>query len=93
MSSPRKKLKKSNDEEEHRNKTANEKWVEGYNYFLKGTITFSPRRVKRNIREETKNGMDVLGNTEKRLVVILMHQFRYCEPVPNASKLAYEQVA
>jgi hypothetical protein len=34
MSSPCKKLKKSNDEEEHRNKTANEKWVEGYNYFL-----------------------------------------------------------
>jgi hypothetical protein len=34
MSSPRKKLKKSNDEEEHRNKTANEKWVEGYNYFF-----------------------------------------------------------
>jgi len=34
MSSPRKKLKKSNEEEEDRNKTANEKWVEGYNYFL-----------------------------------------------------------
>ena len=34
MSSPRKKSQKSNDEEEHRNKTANEKWVEGYNYFL-----------------------------------------------------------
>jgi hypothetical protein len=34
MSSPRKKLKKSNDEEEHRNKTANEKWVKRYNYFL-----------------------------------------------------------
>jgi hypothetical protein len=34
MSSPRKKLKKSNDKEEHRNKTANERWVEGYNYFL-----------------------------------------------------------
>jgi hypothetical protein len=33
MSSPCKKLKKSNDEEEHRNKTDNEKW-EGYNYFL-----------------------------------------------------------
>ena len=29
MSSPHKKIKKSNEEEEHRNKTANEKWVEG----------------------------------------------------------------
>jgi hypothetical protein len=69
MSSPCKKLKKSNDEEEHRNKTANEKWVEGYNYFF-------PRKVKMNIREETKNGRHVLGNTEKRLVIILMHQFQ-----------------
>jgi hypothetical protein len=34
MSSPYKKLKKSNEEDEQASKTANEKWVEGYNYFL-----------------------------------------------------------
>jgi hypothetical protein len=33
MSSPRKKVNKSNDEDEDRNKTANEKWIEEYNYF------------------------------------------------------------
>jgi len=43
---------------------------------LKGTIIFGPRKVKRNIREETKNGRHVLGNTKKRLVIILMHQFQ-----------------
>jgi hypothetical protein len=42
---------------------------------LKGTIIFGPRKVKRNIREEAKNGWHVLGNTEKRLVIILMHLF------------------
>ena len=29
-----KKLKKSNEEDEQASKTAHEKWVEGYNYFL-----------------------------------------------------------
>jgi hypothetical protein len=41
----------------------------------KGTIIFGPRKVKNNIREETKNGRHVLGNTGKRLVLILMHLF------------------
>ena len=69
MSSPRKKLKKSNDKEEHRNKTANEKWVEGYNYFLS-------QEGQEEHQRKMKNGRHVLGNTEKRLVIILMHQFQ-----------------
>jgi len=42
---------------------------------LKGTIIFGPRKVKRNVREKMKNGRHVLGNTGKRLVIILMHLF------------------
>ena len=43
---------------------------------LKATITFWPRKVKMYIIEETKNGRHMLGNTEKRLVIILMNQFQ-----------------
>jgi hypothetical protein len=65
MSSPRKKLKKSNDEEEHRNKTANEKWVEGYNYFLSQEGQEEHQRKNeewqarvRKHREETGDNID-----------------------------------
>jgi hypothetical protein len=65
MSSPCKKLKKSNDEEEHRNKTANEKWVEGYNYFLsqEGKDEHQRRNEEwqahvRKHREETGDNID-----------------------------------
>jgi hypothetical protein len=65
MSSPRKKVNKSNDKEEHRNKTANEKWVEGYNYFLsqEGKDEHQRRnkewqaRVRKH-REETGGNID-----------------------------------
>jgi len=43
---------------------------------LKATITFCPRKVKRNIIKEMKNGRHMLGNTEKRLVMILLNQFQ-----------------
>jgi hypothetical protein len=33
MSSPHKKLKKDNEEDEKANKHADEKWIEDYNYF------------------------------------------------------------
>ena len=65
MSSPRKKLKKSNDKEEHRNKTANEKWVEGYNYFLSQEGQEEHQRKNeewqarvRKHREETGDNID-----------------------------------
>jgi hypothetical protein len=65
MSSPHKKFKKSNDEEEHRNKTANEKWVEGYNYFLsqEGKDEHQRRNKEwqasvRKHREETGDNID-----------------------------------
>jgi len=65
MSSPRKKLKKSNDKEEHRNKTANEKWVEGYNYFLSQEGQDEHQRINeewkarvRKHRKETGDNID-----------------------------------
>ena len=65
MSSPRKKLKKSNDKEEHRNKTANEKWVEGYNYFLSQEGQDEQQKINeewqarvRKHREETGDNID-----------------------------------
>ena len=65
MSSPRKKLKKSNDKEEHRNKTANEKWVEGYNYFLSQEGQNEQQKINeewqarvRKHREETGDNID-----------------------------------
>ena len=65
MSSPHKKLKKSNDEEVHRNKTANEKWVEGYNYFLSQEGQEEHQRKNeewharvRKHREETGDNID-----------------------------------
>jgi hypothetical protein len=65
MSSPHKKLKKSNEEDEHRNKTANEKWVEGYNYFLsqEGQDEHHQRNKEwkacvRKGREETGDNID-----------------------------------
>jgi hypothetical protein len=65
MPSPCKKLKKSNDEEEHRNKTANEKWVEGYNYFLSQEGQEEHQRKNeewhahvRKHREETGDNID-----------------------------------
>ena len=64
-SSPRKKLKMSNDEEEHSSKTAKEKWVEGYNYFWsqEGQEEHQKRneewqaRVRKH-REETGDNID-----------------------------------
>ena len=65
ISSPCKKLKKSNDKEEHRHKTANEKWVEGYNYFLSQEGQEEHQRKNeewqarvRKHREETGDNID-----------------------------------
>jgi hypothetical protein len=65
MSSPRKKVNKSNDEEEHRNKTANEKWIEGYNYFWSQESQEEYQRENeewqarvRKHREETGDNID-----------------------------------
>ena len=74
MSSPNEKFKKSNEEDEKANKTAYEKWVEGYNSFLsqEGQDEYHQRNKTwkasaRKCREETAD------NVDEPIQILLVH--------------------